>query len=373
MFYIDVPTKSELKRLIDTRSPASVTLYLPTTSETQHIEQSRIELKNLAREADQQLEAVGVDKRVRWAVQEQIEEIAEDDDFWAHQSTSLGIFVTPDRHKTFRLPTRLDAQVHVSDRFHIKPILRVMSRPDHVFVLALEENGVRLIEVMNGEQAIEVRVPDMPKDAASAVGKSTINDRSHSRRIHGDEGQKVRLRQYCRQIDRALRPLLTGHEEPMVVVATQPLASVYQSVCSYSEIVEEVVEHAPARMTPAELAELVRPVIDRILSDRITGFRETYEARASEGRATTDVAQAARAATYGAVDAMLVDINHVLPGLVDRETGAVTIDDEDDAVNYGIVDEIAARVIRNGGEVIGVRSDDIPDGKPLAVIMRYAV
>ncbi|MDO5659073.1 MAG: hypothetical protein Q4G36_12230, partial [Paracoccus sp. (in: a-proteobacteria)] len=346
---------------------------VPTTAVTQDIDQSRIELKNLAREADQQLEEVGVDKRVRAEVQEQIEEIAEDDDFWAHQATSLAIFVTPERHKTFRLPTNLPASVHVSDRFHINPLLRVMSRPDHVFILALEENGVRLIEAMNGEQAEEVRVADMPKDAASAVGKSTINDRSHSRRIAGDEGQKVRLRQYCRQIDKALRPFLTGHEEPLVVVATQPLASVYQSVSSYTELLEEVVDHAPARMSPAELAQLTRPVIDRVLADKIAGFNELYEARAGEARATTDVSQAARAATFGAVDTLMVDIDAELPGLIDRETGEVTFDKEDDAVNYDIVAEIAARVLRNGGQVIGVRADDLPGEAPLAAVLRYAI
>lgn len=373
MFYIDVPTSSELRKLIDTRSPASVSIFLATTSETQHIDQAQIELKNLAKDADAQLEAVGVDKRTRWAVQEQIEEVAEDDDFWAHQATSLAIFVTPERHKTFRLPTRLEPSVHVSDRFHIKPLLRVMSRPDHVFVLALEENDVRLIEVMNGEHAEEVRVQGMPKDAASAAGKSTLNDRSHSRRIAGDEGQKVRLRQYCRKIDAALRPFLTGHEEPLVVVATDPLGSLYQTVSSYPEILEEVVDHAPARMTPAELAKLVRPVVDRVLEGRIADFRETFEARASDGRATTDVAQAARAATFGAVDALLVDIDAAIPGLVDRDSGEVTLDKEDDAVNYGVVDEIAARVLRSGGEVIGVRAQDIPEGAPLAAVMRYAV
>lgn len=373
MFYIDVPTQAEVQKLIDTRSNAAVTIYLPTTSQTQHIEQSQIQLKNLAKRADTLLEEVGIDKRTRWAVQEQIEEIAEDEDFWAHQSTSLAIFVTPERHKTFRLPTRLEESVHVADRFHIKPLLRVKSRPDHVFILALEENDVRLIEMLNGEQAEEVRVPDMPKDAASAVGKSTINDRSHSRRLAGDEGQKVRLRQYCRQIDKALRPFLTGHDEPLVIVATQPLASVYLQVTSYHDTIDEVVEHAPARMKPAELAEMVRPVIDRVLQGRIDSFVELYEARAAEGRATTDIATAARAATFGAVDTMMVDIDAVVPGFIDRDSGAVQFDDAESAANYGVVDEIASRVISSGGTVIGVRAEDIPEGKPLAAVLRYAL
>jgi hypothetical protein len=41
-----------------------------------------------------------------------------------------------------------------------------------------------------------------------------------------------------------------------------------------------------------------------------------FEARANQGRATTDIAQAARAAAMGAADWMLVDIDEVVPGRI---------------------------------------------------------
>jgi hypothetical protein len=37
------------------------------------------------------------------------------------------------------------------------------------------------------------------------------------------------------------------------------------------------------------------------------------------------------------------------------------------------VDEIADRVIMSGGHVLAVRKADIPDGKSLAAILRYAI
>ena len=48
----------------------------------------------------------------------------------------------------------------------------------------------------------------MPKDAASAVGHSTVNDRSPSGRIQGSEGQKVLLRQYARKVGHELRGII---------------------------------------------------------------------------------------------------------------------------------------------------------------------
>lgn len=81
MLYVDIPTATEIRSLVAARHAASVSIYLPTTHETQHIGPARIELGNLGREADAQLEAAGVDKRTRWAVAEQIGEVADDDDF----------------------------------------------------------------------------------------------------------------------------------------------------------------------------------------------------------------------------------------------------------------------------------------------------
>jgi hypothetical protein len=41
-----------------------------------------------------------------------------------------------------------------------------------------------------------------------------------------------------------------------------------------------------------------------------------FQERVNQGRATTDVAQAARAATFGAIDTILVDIDQAIPGKI---------------------------------------------------------
>ena len=69
---------------------------------------------------------------------------------------------------------------------------------------------------------------------------------------------------------------------------------------------------------------------------------------------------------------MLIDIDEVVLGSLDEETGAVSFGDADNAINYGVVDEIARRVWLNGGRVLAVRRDDIPGGGSVAAILRYA-
>jgi hypothetical protein len=114
-------------------------------------------------------------------------------------------------------------------------------------------------------------------------------------------------------------------------------------------------------------------VLDRLYAKQLAEVRSLFERRRAEGRATTDIATAARAATYGAVDTVLVDVDEVVPGFVDEESGAVTFSDVNDAVAYGVVDEIARRVWLNGGRVLAVRRDDIPEQASLAAVLRYQI
>jgi hypothetical protein len=64
------------------------------------------------------------------------------------------------------------------------------------------------------------------------------------------------------------------------------------------------------------------------------------------------VAQVARAATFEAVQSLLVDMDQVMDGLLD---------------------EIARRVLLPGGEVMAARKEDLPDESPVAAILRFTL
>lgn len=373
MLYVDTPTRSEFATLIEKRADACVSLYLKTTPISQDIGQSRIEMGNLVREAQRQLEEKNFDKRALEALLEKLHDLLDDDAFWNHQANSLAVFATPDNIRTYRLANNLTPMVQVADRFHLKPLFRAVTFPHSAFVLALSENAVRLVEMEGDLPPETVKVPNLPKDAASSVGKSTLNDRSFSGRIHGSEGQNVRFQQYARQVDAALRPILAGRETPLILAATGRLASVYAQVNSYPHLLTDTIGESPDRLSDGELAQRARPILDAAYAQELAEVRDLFERRTGERRTTTDISDAARAATFGAVDTLLVDIDSVVPGFVDDETGAVTFTKEDDAKAYGVVDTIAARAFANGARVLGVRQADIPGGKELAAILRYSL
>jgi hypothetical protein len=367
----DIPTRTQLDRLLAARDPSSVSIYLPTDPPSRG-DAERIELRNLAGEASRQLAEAGASRADIAAIEDELADLVDDDEFWRYQARSLALFVTPATSTTFRLPNTLAAVVEVSNRFHLKPLLRAVTFSHTAFVLALSQNSVRLLEIAPGLEPGEIQVPDMPTDVASAVGKSSIRDRAPSGRIQGSEGQKTRMRQYARQIDQALRPLLGGLDVPLILAATDPIDSIYRSVNSYPHLLAASLQGNPEASSDAQLTEGARRVLDDLYAAELRTIHETYSLRTSQRRASADIADVARAATYGLVDTVLVDIDAVVSGGVDEETGAVTFDDTHDAANYGVVDEIARRVWLNGGRVLAVRRDDIPGDGSVAAILRYA-
>lgn len=371
MLYIDLPTRPEFGTLFNLRADACVTIYLQTTPLTHEIQASRIELGNLLRAAQNQLEAAGFDKRRLIALSEQIDDLIDDDEFWRFQANSLAIFATPESLRTFRLANQLTTMVQVADRFHLKPLLRAVTFPHSAVLLALSENAVRLVEVHADLPPALVKVAGLPADAASALGKSTLNERGMRRRIQGAEGQNVRLRQFARLIDSVLRSVLAGRETPLIVAGTGRLPALFAEVNSYPHLLAQTITDSPDHLSEIELAQRARPILDAHYAAQLQAVHATFELRTGQRRTTTDLAEAARAATWGAIDTLLVDIDSIVPGFVDEESGAITRVEVDDAKAYGVVDEIAGRAFGTGARVLGVRREDIPGGGELAAILRH--
>ena len=352
----DIPSYSQVEGLLAHRGASSVSIYLPTDRTGEEAHANRTELKKLGAEAAAQLRAASATAADVAAVEGAIEALVADDDFWTHLSETLVVFADPTSTRTYRLPNQLLAAVEVSDRFHVKPLLRTVTFPQAAFVLALAAGSVRLLHISPNAAPEEVRVVDLPADAWGPGGNHVFKERQHS---------------YVRLIERALRPVLNGQTIPLILAATEGLAAAFASVNTYPHLAPQRSAGNPETTSDADLAAEARVILDVMYADEVEATKELFELRSSQGRAVTDVSDAARWATYGAIDTVLVDIDESLPGFVD-DAGAVTFAAADDAVNYGVVDEIARRVFLTGGRVLAVRSDDIPQGGPVAAILRYA-
>lgn len=364
--HTDIPSRRQIERLLQARGDQLVSIYLPTSPITPEADAARIAFKNLATEAVAELRGAG-------EIEQALDDLQDDHAFWAEQAHSLAVFADPHGLRSFRLPNRLTAAVQVADRYYVKPLLRTVTFPQTAFVLALAEGSVRLLEVTSDLPTFEVRVPDLPSDAADAVGKASITDRSPARRLQGTEGRKTLVRNYARAVDKALRAVLVGRDVPLILAASEPIDAIFRSVNSYPHLANRSLPGSPEDSTDAELGEAAREVLDDLYAEQLCDLADQFEQRSTTGRTAIEINDLGRAATFGAVETLFVDIDTKLAGTIDAESGAVSLDDIEQPGDYGVIDELCRRVILAGGTVLAVRAADVPGGGPAAAILRYPV
>jgi hypothetical protein len=391
MLHIDIPTLEEFKVLAQIKGETCVSLYLPTSPLADNIRANRIAFKDIAREALAQLRKAGTDKNKIIVFEERFNHLAgvdrdvqgEDkirklrrakpdpiDSFWHYQASGLAVLSTPGMMRMFRLPNPPRPLAEVGDRFHLTPLIRAMTSRHDVFVLALAEDGVRLIHAFTTFPPQRLQVPGLPRNAEEATRRPSFHVRAPRRRLQNLEGEKVLLHQYARKVEQAIHRVLAGRDAPLVLAAEEPLASIFRALNSHPRLVDEMIEGNPALITDAELEDAAIPILDHLYSRELKAVIALYD-QLKPRRATTDVSYAAHAATAGAIDQLLVDLDAVIPGLVSDIDGSVTYSASDDADTYSVVDEIARRALCTGARVLGARKAELPDQAPLAAILRY--
>ncbi len=366
MLHVTLPTPEDLAELIDQRDPASVSLVVPSSNRPAEADAARLALRSAAQEALAQLDAEPAAQ-----LRAVIEELVDDDEFWRRQARTIAVFAAPGTLHAFTLPNRLEPLVAVGDRFDIGPLLRSLAISQEGWVLLLHEQAARLFAV-SAEGSPEEQPLDLPDDLHSILEITDQGGQADLPRAKGATGETPERRRFASAVQDAVLPHLRSTGRPLILAASNDLAPAYRAINRYDHLLAEGIEQHPGSLDPARIGELARGVLDRHGAAELADWRERFEERLTSGRSAGDLAQVAHAATLGQVEELLLDIDWGVEGSID-EAGVVSELDAPSAEGYRIVDEIAARVLRHGGAVRAVRAEDLPNGGPVAALLRYAV
>jgi hypothetical protein len=368
----DIPSRTDVEALAAIHEPGCVSIYLPTNTKANESERARIEFKNLVRKATETLKASGASDSLVTSIRSSIDDLVDDPDAWRFQASSVAVFVNGSIRRSYRLPDDLGSACEVADRFYIKPLLGAVSFPRSAFILALAQKSVRFIEMAADIPPTEISVPGMPTDLESATWSDLTNGRGSF--TWSAEDQKPRVREFAQAIENALRPILASSSRPLIIAAAEPLASVYPMVSTYPQLADEIIAGNPEDRSVDDLAEAAqRILIGRYAGQRVE-LKDRFQNLAAQDRAVTDVDAVAKAATYKAIDTLLVDITQKIPGSIDEESGEVTRSENDDNnTYYGVVDEVVRRALLSDTRIFAVQAGDIPGGGPMAASLRFPI
>jgi hypothetical protein len=305
----------------------------------------------------------------RDTISNSVQSLERDRDFWSTQARTIAVFISPGFVRTFRLRNELPAHTAVGDRFDIGPLLRATTFGHSGYVLALTEGDVRLVFLGPDASSEDVELPTLPKDVAEKLDTTVTSGRFDRLRAQGTLGPKVEQRSYASAVQDAVLEMIDGSGLPLVLSAASDLEPAYRAVNKYAGLLELGIEANPTSLSSQELETRGRAILEQHSESELALWRENFGTLRSQGLASSQLSDIARAATAGLIDTLLFDLASTDEGSIDR-WGAITPADEPGPTTYGLVDEIAVRVLTTGGTVKAVRRSDLPDDTQAAATFR---
>lgn len=377
---MDLFTRADLKTLLMAHAAPCVSLYMPAHRGGAEADPIRWR-KHLA-EAEERLVAAG------WRVAEVQELLApgrrllDDGMFWKHQCDGLACFLAPQFVRLYRLPLALTDFVAVGDRFHVAPLLPLLSGDGRFFVLALSQNAVRLLQGTRAD-VHEVDLKGVPQNLAEAL---LTHDRDEPLTFHtrptsgGDWGAifgghgvgiddaKDDLLRYFQKIDRGLHAVLREERAPLVLAAVDYLQSLYRQANTYPHLVEASIDGNPDRLSHQELHDRAWPLVQSRFAEAQERASAQYRQLAGTEHGSGHLETVVAAAHAGRVETLFVARGRQVWGLFDPAAGRVERHAQAVFGDVDLLDLAAAHTLGHGRTVYAVEPQQVPSGTDVAAI-----
>tara|TARA_R110002051_G_scaffold305021_1_gene374715 strand:+ start:877 stop:2010 length:1134 start_codon:yes stop_codon:yes gene_type:complete len=372
---IDIPTHNDLVELSQKRNNASISVYISPGSGNgaaaigRDSDAARVALRSSVTQALAELSELGIKKADLDVIDHELTNLDNDTAFWASSAHSVAVFSSPESTQAFRLRNELPAHVATGDRFDLGPLLRATTFGHSGYVLALTQGSVKLFSLNADDSSVELALPTLPDDLGMSLEIADNEGKADMPRADGALGPKIELRRYCSRVQEAVLDVIGDSDLPLVLAAASDLQPAYYEVSTYSALLPSAIGANPSSLSIEDLEARGRAILAESHAAQLEEWRSHFGDRQSNSLASSELSEVARAATAALVDTLLFDLTSVDEGTID-EYGNVKFSNEPGPSSYGIVDEIAARVLRTGGTVKAVRSEDLPTDSPVAATFR---
>lgn len=382
------PSSRDLEQVIEHSDGRALSIYMATHRAGAAKRQDPIRLRNLIKQAEQELAAAdaGADDLLR-----PVRQLLDESLFMQGRHAGLAIFRDSDRMRVFATDAAPQELLVVDDRFFVRPLLADLYRSRRFYLLALSIKAVRCFGV-DRQDWRAIKLPDAPASLAEARGviepdraiqyhsgaamHQPDGDRPavfHGQGAAGDDAlEKKYLNDFCHQLDRAMYRALDDRNLPLLLAGVDWIIASFRNVSTWPNIATPTVagnvEHLSDQQVVDKAIEVMRDEYDSHQERAVARYRSAEAA----GQTTDDVNQIVHSAAIGRIDSLLVaeeahawtqppaSPNDEPQPHEPRRLGDV------DLIEHAVVD-----TLRRGGRVYPLGDNEMPVGRPVIATLRY--
>lgn len=373
-------SETDLTELVADQGDLRISVLMPTHVAGSETQQDPVRFNNLLGEARSQLTALGCSGADTERVLAPALSLVGRHEFWQHQERGLAVFVAGGQLRTYTLPVSVTEQVVVGERYHLTPLLPMVTEDGPFYVVTVTSREVEVFRATRFEMSrLDHQGPLAADDQgagpdyqnpvqASPVARPHTGsvDISHAQ-VYGDspeEWRKARLVDYARQVAAGIDQLVARDRAPVVLVAHPTLSGHVRRASTLTPARMWTVDADPASMDRAQQRDAAyaawephRTAGRERASDRFRELRERHDERAE-----TDTGRLAHLAQHGRIDTLL--ISETACRGRSREPGRAG--DPSD----GELDAVVEATLRRSGSVLVVPPALLAD-ELAAALLRY--
>lgn len=381
---MDLAVKDYAAELRNTRASPCLSLYQPTHRHFPDNRQDPIRFRNLVKQLRTSLQEQ-FPKQEAEPLLEQFDALAEDQKFWNCTWDGLAVLGAREFFQVYKLQRPVPERAVVAHSFHTKPLLRIWQSADRYQVLALSRSEVKLFEGnRDALDAVEL-APGVPRTLEDALGEELtepyLTFSSHrggaGREIfhgHGSKKDEVDLdaERFFRAVDRAI---LEHHSRPsglpLILAALPEHHGLFRQITHNPFLLAQTIDVYPDAMSNDALRERAWRAVEPYYLARLGRLVDEFQETRSKGLGSEDLTQISEAAATGRLRTLLIDADRVIPGTIDRATGALEMRDLSHPEVDDVLDDLGEMALGMGGDVVIVPAARMPTQSGAAAIYRY--
>ena len=383
--------RDKILELGATRDSTCVSLYAPMHRAGAPTRENPIRFKTRLQDAERYLRDDGWEPEAIDELLAPAKERIDDYEFWQHQEDGLAFFLADGEFHEALLPVEPPELTVVAPRFHVKPLMPIITENNRFWTLVVSLNQVRLFRATR----YGIEQAELPDDTPTSLQEfdkyddfeksghfETVQKRGAGKEsdaaIHYGTGdadveasRRERLLRFFRWVDNGVRDVIAGSDEPLLFMGVDYLFPLYREANKYAHLFEKSAEGNPDRWDDKEIHErawqVVGPAFDQ---DRIDVLQR-YKHLTGTDDVSAALEKIVPAAAEGRVDTLIVGLGAHRWGVYDEANRSVKIYDAFTTDSYDLLDFAAFQTVRNGGTVYAIPDEHVPDGEDMVAIYRF--